>query len=69
MKKKLTRSRDDKMIFGVAGGLGAYLDVDPTIVRLLWVVAILVPGPNLIIVLAYLVLSLLMPLEPRGGAA
>jgi phage shock protein C len=69
MTKKLTRSRDDKMIFGVAAGLAEYFNIDPTIVRLLWVVAILVPGPNLIIVVAYLVLSLLMPLEPRSGAA
>lgn len=68
MSKKLARSKDDKMIFGVAAGLADYFNIDPTIMRLLWVVAILLPGPNLIIIAAYLILSLLMPLESRGGS-
>jgi len=61
--KKLTRSRDDKMLCGVAAGLAHYVGISPTIVRVAWVVAILLPGPNLIILLAYLVLCLLMPLD------
>ena len=34
--KKLYRSRSNRMIAGVCGGIGEYLDIDPTVVRLLW---------------------------------
>ncbi|HZK48232.1 MAG TPA: PspC domain-containing protein [Thermoleophilia bacterium] len=69
MGKRLARSRDEKMVCGVAAGLARYFDLDPTIMRLIWVVAVLLPGPNLIIVAVYLVLCLLMPLETPGGTA
>ena len=51
--KRLYRSRDNRMICGVAAGVAAYLDVDPTIVRLIWVVAygagwLLIPDEPLI---------------------
>lgn len=39
-KKRLTRS-DDKMIGGVCAGLAEYLDIDPTIVRIVWVLMVL----------------------------
>jgi phage shock protein C len=68
MEKRLTRSRDDKMLGGVAAGIARYLDVDPTLVRLAWIVAILLPGPNAIIVLLYLVLCFVLPLEPPGAS-
>ena len=68
MATRLTRSRDDKMVCGVAAGLARYFDIDATIMRLIWVVAVLLPGPNLIILAAYLVLCLIMPLERPGGA-
>jgi len=67
VSKKLTRSRDDKMLCGVAAGIAGYLRLDPSIVRLAWVVAILLPGPNLIIVAAYVVLCIVMPLDTSGG--
>lgn len=35
--KKLTRSRTQKMLCGVCGGLGEYLSLDPTIIRIIWV--------------------------------
>lgn len=69
MTSKLTRSRDDKMLCGVAAGLADYFDIDATIMRLIWVVAVLIPGPNLIIIAAYLVLCLLMPLKAANGAS
>lgn len=60
--KRLYRSRSDKMIAGVCGGLADYLGVDSTIVRLVFVILFLVgvgsPG------LAYLVLWLVMRQEP-----
>ena len=40
--RRLTRSHHDRMLSGVSGGLGEYLDVDPTLVRLGWVLAALV---------------------------
>ena len=47
LHKRLYRSRDDRMVAGVAGGMAEYLGIDPTIVRILWVLAFLpggVPG-------------------------
>jgi phage shock protein C len=61
--KKLMRSRDDKMIVGVAAGLAHYLGIDPTLVRLAWVDAILLPGPNVIIIALYVLLAFIMPLD------
>lgn len=61
--KKLYRSRDDKMIAGVCGGLGDYFDVDSTLVRLLAVV-LFFAGIGLI---AYLIAWIVVPLEPKGG--
>jgi phage shock protein PspC (stress-responsive transcriptional regulator) len=47
MRKRLTRSRDDRWVAGVAGGMAEYLGIDPAIVRILWALAFLpggVPG-------------------------
>ncbi len=60
--KKLYRSRENRMICGVAGGLGAYLGVDPTIVRLLFVVAVL--AGFLPAVVGYVVCCLVIPDAP-----
>jgi phage shock protein C len=59
--KRLYRSRSNRMLFGVCGGLAEYLNVDPTVIRLIFVLAFLPGGPGLI---AYLVLALLVPEEP-----
>lgn len=59
--KKLYRSRVDKMIGGVAGGLADYFNVDPTIVRVLFVVSIFIGGGG---VLAYIILWIVIPEEP-----
>jgi phage shock protein C len=65
MAKRLYRSRDEKMIGGVCGGLAQYLDVDPTLIRVLWVVVtVMGAGTGL---LAYLILWVLIPQEPVGG--
>jgi len=58
-KQTLFRHPADKLIGGVCGGLGDYLGVDPTLVRILWVVATLVTGGGGF--LAYLALWLLLP--------
>jgi len=56
---RLRKSGTDKMIFGVCGGIGRAFEIDPTIVRVLWVVAALFSGG--VFVLLYFVLALLLP--------
>lgn len=59
--RRLYRSRSDKMISGVAGGLGEYLNIDPTIVRLIFVLSLFIGGTGALI---YLVMLLIVPEEP-----
>jgi phage shock protein C len=60
-KRRLYRSRKDKMIAGVCGGLAKYFNVDPTVVRLIFVAFAVLPGPNGIV--AYIIMSLIVPKE------
>ena len=46
MNTQFTRSRDDKMIAGVCGGLASYFNIDSTIVRLLFVLAVFLGGAS-----------------------
>jgi len=57
--KKLTRSTSNRMIAGVCAGLAAYLEIDPTIVRLLVVLAFFTGFGG--IALVYLVMALVVP--------
>jgi phage shock protein PspC (stress-responsive transcriptional regulator) len=59
--KKLYRSRTEKMLGGVCGGLAEYLDFDVTLIRVLWVLATLLGGSG---GLAYLILWIIVPREP-----
>ena len=61
-KKRLTRS-DDKMIGSVCAGLAEYLDIDPTIVRIVWVLMVLFAGFG---ILLYVILWLIMPKQQIG---
>ncbi len=67
MSKKLMRKRSDQMIFGVASGIADYLNIDPVIVRLLFVLMALTGGHG---ILVYLILTVIMPEEgaPVGKA-
>ncbi len=65
MAKKLYRSRTDRKIWGVCGGLAKYFDVDPTIIRVIAVVSIFVTGLGII---AYIVMAIVVPLESSGVA-
>lgn len=58
-RDKLRRSRTDKKISGVCGGIGEYFDIDSTIVRILWVLATLASGGFGI--LAYLIFLIVVP--------
>ena len=60
--RRLFRSRDDRMLGGVCGGLGTYFTVDSTLLRVLFVLLALSGGPG---VLAYLLLLILIPIEPQ----
>ena len=61
--RRLYRSRTDRKLGGVAGGIGHYFGVDPTLVRLAWVLLLLAGGIGL---LAYLIAWLVIPEEPVG---
>ncbi len=57
-KKKLCKSRKNKMIGGVCGGLAEYLNMDPTIVRIIAGVLCLIKGAGLVV---YLIACIVMP--------
>lgn len=61
--KRLFRSKTDRQVAGVCGGLAEYLNVDSTLVRIVFVLATLMGGPGLI---AYIVLAIVMPEERIG---
>lgn len=60
MKKRLYKSSTDKKVCGVCGGIANYFDVDPTVIRLIWVIFILAGGSGLI---AYIIAAIIMPDE------
>jgi len=59
--KQLTLSATDKKLAGVCGGIAEYLDVDPTIVRLIWVALSVVPGGFVGGALAYFLAWIIIP--------
>ena len=60
MSARLTRPRDDRWIAGVCSGLGRRFGLSSGVVRLLFVISCLLPGPQILI---YLVLWAMMPSE------
>lgn len=66
MAKKLYRSRTDRKIWGVCGGLAKYFDIDPVILRVAAIVSIFVSGLGII---AYIVMAIVVPLESSRGTA
>ncbi|MGB7729639.1 MAG: PspC domain-containing protein [Candidatus Acidiferrum sp.] len=59
--KRLMRSSRDKKLGGVCAGLADYFDLDPTIVRIVWLLAIFLGGTGLLL---YLILWIALPLAP-----
>jgi len=59
--KRLMRSSRDKKIGGVCAGVADYFDMDPTIVRVVWLLAVLFGGTGLLI---YIILWIVLPLAP-----
>ena len=60
--RTLYRSRDGRMLGGVCAGIADYFGIDRTLVRVLAVASLLIPGPQLI---AYLLMWVLVPNQPR----
>lgn len=63
MMKRLYRSREDVMIGGVCSGIAKYLEMDPTVVRLVFVLLLFLSGAGFWI---YVVLWVIMPVEPKS---
>jgi phage shock protein C len=61
--KRLMRSSTDKKIAGVCAGLADYFDMDPTIIRVLWLLLVICGGTG---ILAYLILWMVLPVAPGG---
>lgn len=64
MTKRLYRSKKEKILGGVCGGIAEYFDVDPTLVRLFWVLLFFAGGISL---LAYIVAWIIIPEAPTGA--
>ena len=61
MQKRLYKSEDNRILCGVCGGVAEYLGVDPTLVRLVWVLITLAAGAGLLL---YIIAAIIMPREP-----
>ncbi|HJZ24023.1 MAG TPA: PspC domain-containing protein [Candidatus Babeliales bacterium] len=59
--RRLYRSRTDRKIAGICGGLANYFDIDPVIVRLAWVLLFFLGGSGIFL---YIVAWIIIPLEP-----
>ena len=62
MQKRLYKSKRNRTLLGVCGGIGEYLDVDPTIIRILWVIFTFMGGAG---IRAYIVCALIMSNDPN----
>lgn len=58
MNKKLYRVQEGRMLCGVCAGIGEYFSIDPTLVRLAWVIFCLLGGSGII---AYIVAAIIIP--------
>ncbi len=65
--KKLYLSSNDKKLLGLCGGIGEYFDVDPSLVRLSWIILTILTGliPGIV---AYFVAAIVVPREPKPVA-
>ena len=59
--KKLFRSNSNRMLCGVCGGLGTYTGIDPTVIRVLYVLISLVAGAGVLGLVLYFILAVIIP--------
>jgi phage shock protein C len=64
MANKLYRSKTDRMIWGICGGLGEYFNIDPTIIRVIALASILVGTAG---IWAYIIMRLVVPEEGQAS--
>ena len=64
MSKKLYRSASERMIAGVCGGVAEYLNIDVTVVRVIWAIASVFAAAGII---AYLICAFLIPEKPDSS--
>ena len=62
MEKRLYKSNDNKMIDGVCGGIAEYFSIDPTVVRLAWVLFCTLGGSG---IFAYIIAAIIIPRAPQ----
>jgi phage shock protein C len=62
--RRLYRSRTDRQLAGVAGGMAEFFGIDPTIVRILWILSVLLGGFTLLL---YPIMAIVVPLAPAGA--
>lgn len=63
MKKRLYKSKSDKKIDGVCGGIAEYFNIDSTLVRLAWVIFSLMGGSGIV---CYIIAMIIIPDRPNG---
>lgn len=63
MKKRLHRSNENKDVAGVCGGIAEYFDMDPTLIRLAWILFCALGGSG---VLAYIIAAIIIPEKTAG---
>jgi len=63
-RRRLYRCNHDRKVAGVASGLAEYLDIDVSLIRILWIVSIFFGGLGLLL---YIVMALVVPMEPYAG--
>lgn len=63
MAQRLYRNTSDKMVAGVCSGIAEYFDIDPTLVRLGWLVMVFCAGGG---ILAYAIAMFVIPAKPSG---
>jgi len=61
--KRIYRSRQNRIILGICGGIGQYFKIDPTLIRILFVLFVFAGGSA---ILLYIILAFIMPLTPQG---
>lgn len=64
MEKRLYKSNTDRILDGVCGGIAEYFNVDPTMVRLCWVLLFALCGSG---ILAYIIAAVIIPRAPENG--
>ena len=62
MDKRLYRSRENRMLGGICSGIAEYFNIDPTLVRLGWVLFCALGGSGFI---AYIIAAIIMPEQPE----